>query len=222
MAFSSATVSVGAVTRQSDYQRVMDNTVFNKQQLAITNDLTSDNITHTLPAITGLPQMESIYWTDGGTYKLTLAVSDSETVGGIAAGTWLGEGEGHMVVESDGTNWQVREYEDNGSIADSGGDTDRVWYKTTDGVLRLEGARAMALAGIAGLAFTVTFGKTFSVAPVVSADNLIGYGVDHFLSAGVQTIATTTTVLVRCHDTTATARTGSWNCPYRAIGRWRT
>ncbi len=30
MAFSSATVSVGGVTRQSEYQRVMDNTVYNR------------------------------------------------------------------------------------------------------------------------------------------------------------------------------------------------
>ncbi len=30
MAFSSATVAVGGVTRQSDYQRVMDNTIYNR------------------------------------------------------------------------------------------------------------------------------------------------------------------------------------------------
>ena len=34
MAFSSATVSVGGVTRQSDYQRVMDNTVYNKDRIS--------------------------------------------------------------------------------------------------------------------------------------------------------------------------------------------
>ncbi len=35
MAFSSATVSVGGVTRQSDYQRVMDNTVYNRDKRII-------------------------------------------------------------------------------------------------------------------------------------------------------------------------------------------
>ncbi len=34
MAFSSATVSVGGVTRQSDYQRVMDNTVYNRDRVS--------------------------------------------------------------------------------------------------------------------------------------------------------------------------------------------
>ncbi len=81
-------------------------------KLAIPYDLTSANKTHTLPAITGAPQTESVYWTGGGTYKLTLAVTDGATVGGETAGTWEGEGNGHILVESDGSNWQVREYED--------------------------------------------------------------------------------------------------------------
>ena len=82
-----------------------------RQQLPFTYSLSS-NKTHTLPAITGAPQTESVYWTGGGTYKLTLAVTDGATVGGETASTWEGEGKGHILVESDGSNWQVREYED--------------------------------------------------------------------------------------------------------------
>jgi len=78
-------------------------------------DLTSGNSTYTLPEILGGPQKVSIYWTNGGTYKLTLAVTDGATVGGETAATWEGEGNGHIELESDGSNWQVREYEDSGA-----------------------------------------------------------------------------------------------------------
>jgi len=81
-------------------------------KLLKTIDLTSANVTYTLPKIIGGNQVVDIYWTAGGTYKMTLAVTNSETVGGIAAAIWLGEGTGHAVIVSDGTNWQVREYED--------------------------------------------------------------------------------------------------------------
>lgn len=84
-------------------------------KLATTYDLTSADKTHTLPAITGAPQKESIYWTNGGTYTLTMATPDSATIGGETAGTWKGEGEGHIIVESDGSNWQVIDYIDSGS-----------------------------------------------------------------------------------------------------------
>ena len=88
-------------------------TAFDVSNMPKTYDLTSADVTVTLPAISGVLQTKSIYWTNGGTYKLSL--SSSETVGGLAALTWEGEGEGHMLLESDGTNWQVREYEDTGS-----------------------------------------------------------------------------------------------------------
>jgi len=74
--------------------------------LANTYDLTSENKTHTLPEITGAPQIVSIYWTNGGTYKLRIKDADNNYL------DYEGEGEGHILVESDGSNWQVREYED--------------------------------------------------------------------------------------------------------------
>nr|MDA3814604.1 hypothetical protein [Candidatus Cloacimonadota bacterium] len=81
-------------------------------KLLKTIDLTAANVTYTLPEIVGGFQEVSIYWTNGGTYKMTLAVTAAETVGGLSAGTWLGEGTGHIKVISDGTNWQVSEYDD--------------------------------------------------------------------------------------------------------------
>ena len=90
-------------------------------KLAIPYDLTSANKTHTLPPITGAPQTESVYWTGGGTYKLTIKRDD---------GTYLdykGEGNGHILVESDGSNWQVREYKDSRKISNN-----RYWVKYLD------------------------------------------------------------------------------------------
>ena len=109
-------------------------------KLAIPYDLTSANKTHTLPPITGAPQTESVYWTGGGTYKLTLAVTDGATVGGETAGTWEGEGNGHILVESDGSNWQVREYEDSGSNSNG------KWEKKLNGSLYQWGTDTSSLA----------------------------------------------------------------------------
>ena len=109
-------------------------------KLAIPYDLISANKTHTLPPITGAPQTESVYWTGGGTYKLTLAVTDGATVGGETASTWEGEGKGHILVESDGSNWQVREYEDSGEN----------WEKYKNGTLRQWGYDPTALSMVAG------------------------------------------------------------------------
>ncbi len=220
MAFISATVSVGAVTRQSDYQRVMDNTVFNKQQLAITNDLTSDNITHTLPAVTGLPQTESIYWTNGGTYKLTLAVSDSETVGGISAGTWLGEGEGHMVVESDGTNWQVREYKDYGNHATNG-----AWYKYISGEMKCyidDISVTTDISAGSGVARATTgtlwtFPKTFVSTPVASGGTSSANSAEFVYTYNVGTVNVRVNI-AQLGGSFITRTT----CHISAIGRWRT
>ncbi len=99
-------------------------TIFDVSSLPKTYDLTSENIVVTLPAITGVLQTKSIYWTNGGTYKLRIKRDD---------GTYLdyeGEGEGHILVESDGSNWQVREYEDSGSNSNGN------WKKEKDGGLK--------------------------------------------------------------------------------------
>ena len=92
-----------------------------------TYDLTSASATHTFPAVKFKGQVCDVFWSNGGTYTLTLAVSNSETIGGLTASTWTGEGDGHIRVISDGTNWQVVEYEDASS--------DMKWVKRASGEL---------------------------------------------------------------------------------------
>jgi len=93
-------------------------------------DISSANTVIGLPNITGKVQRKTYYWTGGdGTYTFSFTVSDAATIGGVAATIWIGEGDGSISLESDGSNWQVDEYEDSGLIADSGTETDRVWSK---------------------------------------------------------------------------------------------
>jgi len=78
-----------------------------------TFDISAANKTMTLPKVSGYPQSYDFFWTGGdGTYTATLAVTNSETVGGITAATWTGEGEGSISCVSDGTNWEVKAYDD--------------------------------------------------------------------------------------------------------------
>jgi hypothetical protein len=94
-------------------------------------DISAANTVITLPTITGYAQKYTYFWTGGdGSNTLSLAVTDGATVGGLSAGTWLGEGTGHIKVISDGTNWQVSEYEDSGSNGVE------KWYKYGDGTLQ--------------------------------------------------------------------------------------
>jgi len=118
------------------FERLFD--IANGNSIPSTYDLTSGNATATLPKVTGYPQSVDIFWTNGGTYTLTLAVTNSETVGGLAASIWTGEGEGSISVVSDGTNWEVRSYQDNGVNANG------FWYKYKDGRLYCK-ARGLGL-----------------------------------------------------------------------------
>ena len=115
-----------------------------------TIDLTSANTTYTLPKILGGYQRVSIYADNGGTYKMTLAVTNSETVDGIAAGTWEIEGKGRIIVESDGTNWQVMEYED--YLTD--GASQKIWkYK--------DGSEYQEIARSGSISISTTHGTIF-------------------------------------------------------------
>ena len=183
-----------------------------RQQLPFTNDLTSGNITHTLPKVTGFPQTESIYWENGGTFKLTLAVTNSETVGGLAAGTWEGEGEGHMLLESDGSNWQVREYEDSGSNANG------EYQKYLDGILECwsEVSKNNAIA----TAQTFTHAHSFQARPIGSLLQNDGNAGSMALSGSVPT---TTQYSIILYSSTGGGATGAVrSVGVRYTGRWRT
>lgn len=76
-------------------------------------DISSSNQVYNLPAVKG-GQKEIIKWSGGdGTYKLTFTTQGSDTIGGLAASVWEGEGEGIIVLSDDGgTDWVAQEYED--------------------------------------------------------------------------------------------------------------
>jgi len=78
-----------------------------EKKLPYSYDLSSADQSHTLPAITGAPQEEEIIWSGGGTYKLTIYQPD-----GTTALDYNGEGDGHIRLISDGSVWQVVDYED--------------------------------------------------------------------------------------------------------------
>ena len=81
-------------------------------------DISTANTVIALPAITGLVQRLSYYWTGGdGSNTFSFTVSDAATINGDLATVWIGEGEGHIEIESDGTNWRVKDYDDSGSNA---------------------------------------------------------------------------------------------------------
>ncbi len=188
-----------------------------------TYNIASANTVIALPDITGSVQRKTYYWTGGdGSHTFSFTVSDASTIGGIAATLWIGEGTGNITIESDGSNWQVKGYEDSGSITDSGINKDRKWWKDIDGTLRFIGAATATLVNVASFSYTATFGITFSVAPLVIPCGLVGYGASHFLAVGVRTVANTTSVVLQSRDTDATLVTGSFDSVYSANGRWRT
>ena len=130
-------------------------TVFDVSSLPKTYDLTSGDVTVTLPEITGVLQTKSIYWENGGTYKLR--IKDSE-------GNYLdyeGEGEGHIILESDGSNWQVRDYEDTMII---GG---KRYIKSNYGILEYYGWGYIQGDGTSDLAVSGTLSKFVAVKNII-------------------------------------------------------
>lgn len=97
-----------------------------------TYDISASNTVIALPNITGKVQRKTYYWTGGdGTYTFSFTVSDASTIGGVAATVWLGEGEGLISLESDGSNWMVIEYND--YIKYSNASNDQYIWKFKDG-----------------------------------------------------------------------------------------
>ena len=198
-----------------------------KYELLKTIDLTSADVTYTLPKIIGGNQKVDIYWTNGGTYKMTLAVTNSETVGGIAAGTWEGEGTGHAVIVSDGTNWQVEVYEDSGSVADSGTNTKRSWIKYLNGKMEVDGLGATAdlpitsafQGGYRSTSQSLALGKIF----IDTNYNIYGtYNVSVASSFGINVSALSTSSGTLVYTAVTSQAYVNCDIAYHATGRWRT
>ena len=199
--------------------------VENGLKVADTNNLTTANITYTLPKITGSPQVVSFYWSNGGIYKLTLAVSDSETVGGLAASTWEGEGDGHMVVESNGSNWEVKSYED--YVTD--GVNQKIW-KYKDGTERqiITSTFTDTINTANGYLFrSIIHGNVTRVYPFISIlssfTSLLDSSTNSVTwianSAGGATISNTESYYVL--DTISNASSLTYKTIQTAIGKWR-
>lgn len=135
------------------------NTAFDVANLSPTYDISAVDVTKNLTVITGLPQVLTWYWIDGdATFKVTPTTSDGATINGRPASDWVGEGTGHMTVESDGSsNWRVREYEDKGTNVNG------TWTKLLNGdlILLLDVMGGAAGAATNTLPFT-TVGTDYS------------------------------------------------------------
>lgn len=79
-----------------------------------TFDISAEGTVFELPALTGTVQQYSFYWTGGdGSNTFTMTTENGDTIGGLAAGIWIGEGNGNIELESDGvSDWKVKVYSD--------------------------------------------------------------------------------------------------------------
>ncbi len=180
-----------------------------------TYNIASANTVIALPDITGSVQRKTYYWTGGdGSHTFSFTVSDASTFGGIAATLWIGAGEGHISIESDGSNWQVREYED--TLSDATNGTAR---KVLNGDVYLDNT-------ISGIAVTIASGNIFRSGSQVwtlpmTVTSVKSYSVigETNQSWGGGAVRATTTITFRL---LAQASRASETAILSATGRWRT
>ncbi|MCK5613988.1 tail fiber protein [Candidatus Pacearchaeota archaeon] len=194
-------------------------TIFDVSSLPQNVDLTAGNVQVTLPEITGALQTKSIYWTNGGTYKLTLAVTDAATIGGLAATIWEGESEGHIELESDGTNWQVREYKDSGTG----------WTKDSYGEIRFSATKTFSAVAITSATTPIPFRSDGTLSVTLPYANLIAtdYRITLSFIGGIPASminlnaksSTSFTVYLGAYTSNGAAA-GAFD--YNGVGRWRT
>jgi hypothetical protein len=98
-------------------------------------DLTSSGAVKALPTAVGYTDEITCFWSNGtvGGYNLSFTTVSSQTIDGIAASNWLGEGKGVITLVSDNSNWRVKEYQDDGLVA--GALTGGYWEKKMNGDL---------------------------------------------------------------------------------------
>ncbi len=224
--------SIGQVLTTWEYEIVLIKpnliaTVFDVSDLPQTVDLTSADVQVTLPEITGVTQSKSIYWTNGGTYKMTLAVTDGATIGGLSASIWEGEGEGNILLESDGSNWQVRDYEDYLTFSNAN-DEQRIWKmkEGTEKQIIVETwitALSSAVGNMfrSGISTAITRDHSFNT--LFSDDIMIANAGVNQTWVGATTTISTITVTSRYYLMNPQTQGSSTHViTNTAIGRWRT
>jgi len=194
-----------------------------------TYDISAANTVIALPNISGLVQRKTYYWTGGdGTYTFSFTVSDAATIGGELATGWIGEGEGTISLESDGSNWQVADYEDSGTIADSGVETKRSWVKFKNNIMKIIGTSSYS-----GIALTTSdegmfrnspgsalpsYGKAFTA--IATQFRVFSESVSFVSGSGVssgQTVLLGSALFWTGVSTASSSPSISWE----AIGPWR-
>ena len=197
-------------------------TAFAAGQYTIQNKLNLDSVPHTpydistantlitVPTITSYAQKYTYYWT-GGDGSNTFKFVTGTTIGGIDSALWVGEGEGHITIESDGTDYQVREYDD----SESG------WNKLANGVLIQYGETdntGWTNTGSNTEKKVITLPHAFINTNYYGGGGVYSAG-DFSLRTWAGFSARTTTTVVLFQDDGASSPLGAiWNL----TGRWRT
>ena len=173
--------------------------------IPVVYDISSVNTLIPPPTITGHAQKYTYFWT-GGDGSNTFKFVTGTTIGGIDSALWVGEGEGHITIESDGTNYQVREYDDYYNSSNA------YWKKDINGVLE-QWENAIAISNAATYTFLKAFISSSYISTWTHASNSTRIMALH--------TRTTTNGVLRVIDDAGSAQsltTGEHN----TIGRWRT
>jgi len=180
-------------------------------------DISSANQNPILPEVNGSLQEVLIFWSGGdGTYTLTLGVTSGETVGGITASTWTGEGEGLIGVVSDGTNWNVVNYYDSGEFSSIR------WIKEINGDLFFSGRDSISPAAVSEISASITLPITMNDYTVLigtaTLEALVN-SVPWFLYISIGTSSTGATFSFADRD--GTARTDTVDFNWSIQQKWR-
>ena len=190
-----------------------------------TYNIASANTVIALSDITGSVQRQTYYWTAGdGSHTFSFTVSDASTIGGIAATLWVGEGVGHITIESDGSNWQVREYDD--YLTD--GANQKIW-KSKDGFEKQKIIRPLVTENITTVSGNLFISTQLGIITRFHTFLSVDYEIDNMgnsdnnlVWAGQANIGATITATSRVYLLDTASGTFTGDIIHEAIGRWRT
>ena len=110
MSFSSATVSTGDVTKKSDYDRLMDNTIALKATTNTYNITSSSTTTVDLPDANSVVSNRLYRRTGAGSGTVLFNAYGSQTINGIADTNWVLEDEETILLAPITDGWRVLLY----------------------------------------------------------------------------------------------------------------
>ena len=110
MSFSSATVSTGDVTKKSDYDRLLNNTLALKTTIVKYNITGATDETVNLPDSTDEISNRLYYRTGAGAGKVLFSAYGAQTINEIADTNWFLEDEEAILLAPIATGWRVLLY----------------------------------------------------------------------------------------------------------------